>query len=155
MLGLINRSKSWPWRPGQGEILSLTSDLWHSGLCACGSHHEILVTSDSVCFCMQSSMSLKPHPHNREAPFTIFACLRPFHCCLKVRPEINGTVLVSNWDVTHKMNELPFRAKTMTRQIDWLIERTYLIYFSHSFITNANHLKDFFFLFPLFLYSCK
>ena len=48
MLGLINRSKSWPWRPGQGEILPLTSDLWHSGICACGSQHEMHVTSNSA-----------------------------------------------------------------------------------------------------------
>lgn len=59
MQGLINRSKSWPWRPGQGEILPLTSDLWHSGICACGSQHEIHVTSNSLHFCMQSSLSLK------------------------------------------------------------------------------------------------
>lgn len=48
MPGLINCSKSWPRRPGRGEILPLTSDHWHSGGPACGSQHEMLVTSVSL-----------------------------------------------------------------------------------------------------------
>lgn len=45
MLGLINCSKSWPQRPGLGEILLLTPDLWQSGAGACGSQHGMHVTS--------------------------------------------------------------------------------------------------------------
>lgn len=48
MPGLISYPKSWPRRPGLGEILPLTSDLWHSGGPACGFQHEMLVTSVSL-----------------------------------------------------------------------------------------------------------
>lgn len=57
MLGLISGSKSWPRRPGRGEILPLTSDLWHSGICACGSQHEMHATSNSVCLYTKLSVS--------------------------------------------------------------------------------------------------
>lgn len=59
MFGLTNSSKSWPLRPGKGEILPSTSDLWHSGICACGSQHETRVTSNALCVQTRS-----PAPHS-------------------------------------------------------------------------------------------
>lgn len=81
MLGLINSSKSRPRRQGKGEILPLTSDLWHSGICAGGSQHEMHVTSHSLCVSVCKAHCLWSPVHTRFTVclYSVFAYLRTFH----------------------------------------------------------------------------
>lgn len=89
MLGLINSSKSRPWRPGKGEILPLTSDLWHSGISACGPQHEMHVTSNSVSLDAKLTVSEAPSTQRLHRVYVMFLLIsgQPTVVFKKVRPE--------------------------------------------------------------------
>lgn len=89
MLGLINSSKSWPRRLGKGEILPLTSDLWHSGIYAGGSQHEMHVTSHSLCVSVRKVHCLWSPIHTRFTEVhVVFLLISGLSTVLfEVRPE--------------------------------------------------------------------
>lgn len=89
MLGLINSTKSRPWRPGKGEILPLTSDLWHSGISACGPQHEMHVTSNSVSLDAKLTVSEAPSTQRLHRVYVMFLLISGQSTVVfkKVRPE--------------------------------------------------------------------